>query len=108
MECLKSELDIFLKRSIGTSVVNSRTVTYKPIAPRDNPAHLEFNCSRRSDYYIDLNSKTQIKTFTLSCEAQQVSNYNAFLGPIPESILIAFVKKNTAFVRSACTNPFLF
>jgi hypothetical protein len=56
MECLKSGLDIFLKRSIQTSVVNSHTVTYKPIAPADNPAQLEFNCSGHSDFYIDLNS----------------------------------------------------
>ena len=56
MECLKSGLDIFLKRSIQTSVVNSHTVTYKPIAPADNPTQLEFNCSWHSDYYIDLNS----------------------------------------------------
>jgi hypothetical protein len=54
MECLKSGLDIFLKRSIQTSIVNSYTVTYKPIAPADNPAQLEFNCSGHSDYYIDL------------------------------------------------------
>ena len=56
MECVKSGLDIFLKRSIQTSVVNSNTVTYKPIAPADNPAQLEFNCSVHSDYYIGLNS----------------------------------------------------
>ena len=56
MECLKSGLDIFLKRSIQTSVVNSHTVTYKPIALADNPAQLEFNCSGHSVYYIDLNS----------------------------------------------------
>jgi hypothetical protein len=56
MECLKSGLDIFLKRSIQTSVVNSHTVTYKPIAPADNPAQLEFHCSGHSDFYIDLNS----------------------------------------------------
>ena len=37
LECLKSGLDIFLKRSIQTSVVNSHTVTYKPIALADNP-----------------------------------------------------------------------
>ena len=43
-------------RSIQTSVVNSHTVTYKPIAPADNPAQLEFHCSGHSDYYIDLNS----------------------------------------------------
>jgi len=53
MECLNSG---FLKRSIKTSVVNRHTVTYKPIAPADNPAQLEINCSGHSDYYIDLNS----------------------------------------------------
>jgi hypothetical protein len=56
LECLKSGLDIFLKRSIQTSVVGSHTVTYKPLAPADNPTQLEFNCSGHSDYYIDLNS----------------------------------------------------
>jgi len=47
MECLKSGLDIFLKRSIQTSIANSHTVTYKSLAPADNPAKLEFNCSDR-------------------------------------------------------------
>ena len=56
MECLKSGLDIFLKQNVQTSIVNSHTATYKPIAPVDNPAQLEFNCSGHSDYYIDLNS----------------------------------------------------
>jgi hypothetical protein len=56
MECLKSGLDIFLKRSIQTSVLNSHTVTYKPLAPADNPAQIEFNCSGHSDFYVDLNS----------------------------------------------------
>jgi hypothetical protein len=56
MECLKSGLDIFLKRSIQISVVNSHTVTYKPLGPADNPTQLEFNFSGHSDYYIDLNS----------------------------------------------------
>jgi hypothetical protein len=50
---------------------------------------------------------TQIKTFTASSGPQQVSIDNAFLGPLPERILIAFVK-NTAFVGSAGTNPFHF
>jgi len=35
MECLKSGVDIFLKRSIQTFVVNSHNVTYKPIAPAE-------------------------------------------------------------------------
>jgi len=39
--------------------------------------------------------------------AQQFSIDNAFLVPIPETILMAFVK-NTAFVDSASTNPFHF
>ena len=56
MECLKSVLDIFLKSSIQTSIVNRQTVIYKPIAPADNPAQMEFNCSGHSDYYICLNS----------------------------------------------------
>jgi len=55
MECLKSGLDIFLKRSIQTSIVNTQTVTYKSLAPADNPSQLEINCSGHSDY-IDLNS----------------------------------------------------
>jgi hypothetical protein len=65
MECLKSGLDIFLKRSIQTSIVNSHTVTYKPIVPADNPAQLEFNCSGHSDYYIDLNSVRLLLRFKL-------------------------------------------
>ena len=50
MECLKLGLHIFLKRIIKTSVVNSPTVTYKPIAPAEIPAQLEFNCSGHSDF----------------------------------------------------------
>jgi hypothetical protein len=56
MECLKSGLDIFLKRNIQTSIVNSQTVAYKSLAPADNSTQLEFNCSGHSDYYIDLDS----------------------------------------------------
>jgi len=56
MECLKSGLDIFIKRSIQTSIVNSHTVTYKSLAPADNSTHFECKCSGHSNYYIDLNS----------------------------------------------------
>lgn len=59
MECLKLGLDNFLNRSIQTYVVNTHTVTQKPIAPADNPDQLEFNCQGHSDYYIDLNSVLQ-------------------------------------------------
>lgn len=45
MERFKSGLDEFLKRSIQTPVVNSHTVRCKAIAPADNPAEMEFNCS---------------------------------------------------------------
>jgi len=50
---------------------------------------------------------TQIKTFTASSGAQQVCIGSAFLGPIPERILITMVK-NAAFVVSASSNPFHF
>jgi hypothetical protein len=56
MECLKSGLDIFLKRSIQISIVHSHTVTHKPLAPADNPTQLEFKFSGHIDYYINLNS----------------------------------------------------
>ena len=55
MECLKSGLDIFVKRSIQTSIVNSHTITYKSLAPAENRTQLEFSCSGHSDYYINLN-----------------------------------------------------
>jgi hypothetical protein len=54
-KCLKSGLDTFLKRSIQTSIVNSHTVTYKPIA----------YCSGHDDYYIDLNSARLLLRFKL-------------------------------------------
>jgi hypothetical protein len=54
MECLKSILYIIIKRRIRTPVVNSHTVTYKPIAKADSPVQLQFNCSGYSDFYIDL------------------------------------------------------
>ena len=59
---------------------------------------------RKAHYPV---THTQIKTFTASSGVQQVSIDNAFLGPIPERVLIAMVK-NTAFVGSASTNPFHF
>jgi len=65
MECFKSGFDIFLKSSIQTSIVNTYTVKYKPIAPADNPAQLEFNCSGHSDYYIVLNFVRLLLRFKL-------------------------------------------
>ena len=52
-------------------------------------------------------TRNQIKTFTASSGSQQVSINNAFLGHIPERILIVLVK-NIAFVGSASTNPLSF
>ena len=57
---------------------------------------------RKAHYPVTHN---QIKTFTVSLGSQQISIDNAFLGPIPERILIGLVK-NTAFVVSPSTNPF--
>lgn len=59
---------------------------------------------RKAHYPV---THTQIKIFTASSGAQQVSIDNAILGPIPERILLGFVKNN-AFVGSAGTNPFHF
>ena len=49
---------------------------------------------------------TQYKIFIAISGAQWVSISNAFLGPIPERIIIAMVK-NPGFVCSASTNPVL-
>jgi len=68
-------------------------------------AHANILAMKRKAHYPL--THTQIKTFTASSGAQQVSIDNAFLGPIPETILITFVK-NTAFVGSASKNPFHF
>jgi len=59
---------------------------------------------RKAHYPV---THTQIKTFTASSGTQQISINNAFLGPVPDRILIVLVK-NAAFVVSASTNPFHF
>jgi hypothetical protein len=59
---------------------------------------------RKAHYPV---TQTQIKMFTASFGAEQVSIDNAFLGPISEMILIKFFQ-NTAFVDSAGTKPFNF
>ena len=59
---------------------------------------------RKAHYTV---THTLIKSFTACSGSQQISIDNAFLGPIPEIILIALVK-NTAFVDSPSTNPFHF
>jgi hypothetical protein len=63
-----------------------------------------FGMKRKAHYPV---THTQIKTFTASSGTQQISIDNAFLGPIPERILIALVKNN-AFVGSVSTNPYHF
>jgi len=75
MDCLKSGLDIFLKRNIQTSVVNCHTVTYKPIASAEIPAQLEFNCSGHRDYHIDLNSaRLLLRIKLVKTEGSDVEN----------------------------------
>jgi hypothetical protein len=59
---------------------------------------------RKAHYPV---THTQIKTFTASSGTQQISINDAFLGPVPDRILIVSVK-NAAFVGSASTNPFQF
>ena len=68
-------------------------------------AHARVLGMKRKAHYPE--THTQIKTFTVSSGSQQISIDNAFLGSIPERILISLVK-NTAFVGSPSTNPFHF
>jgi hypothetical protein len=49
----------------------------------------------------------EIKSFTTSSGTQQISINNAFLGPVPERILV-FLVKNDSFFGSASTNPYRF
>jgi len=111
MECLKSGLYIFLKRSIQTSVVYSHTVTYKPIAPADNPAQLELNCSDHSDYYIDLNSERfllRVKLFKTdgsdieSAEPNTVGCFNKLLHSIFSSLSISLNGKQVTLHETNC------
>jgi hypothetical protein len=59
---------------------------------------------RKAHYPV---THTQIKNFTASSGAQQVSINNALLGPISARLLIGLVK-NSTYVGSTITNPFHF
>jgi hypothetical protein len=80
-------------------------ITQVELKPSLLLAHANVLRMKRKEHYPV--TYTQIKTFTASSGAQQVDINNAFLGSIPEMIVIAMVK-NTAFVVSASTNPFHF
>jgi hypothetical protein len=87
MECLKSELDIFHIRTIQTSIINTHTVSYKPIAPAHNPAQLEFYCSGHSDYYIDLNSiRLLVKIKLLKSDGSEDGNTVATVNNLLHSL----------------------
>jgi hypothetical protein len=66
-------------------------VTQVELKPPLLLAHANVLGMKRKAYYLV--THTQIKTFTASSGAQQLSTDNAFLGQIPERILIAMVKK---------------
>ena len=68
-------------------------------------AHADILGMKRKAHYPV--THTQIKTFITSSGRHQVSIDSAFLEPIPEKILLGFVK-NTDFVGSAFTNSFHF
>jgi len=76
-------------------------VELKPPLPLD---HAVLAMKRKAHYPV---THTQIKTFTASSGTQQISINNAFIGPVPDRILIVLVK-NAAFVGSASTNHFHF
>ena len=68
-------------------------------------AHANVLAMKRKAHYRVMH--TQIKTFTVSSGTPQISKNNAFLGPVPDRILIVSVQ-NAAFVGSASTNSFQF
>lgn len=55
-ECMKSELDLFVKPLIQTNVLKTEEVAYKPIASLDNSTLLEFVSLGHGDTYRDLSS----------------------------------------------------
>jgi len=57
---LSSEFDIFARRPIQTSVVETTEVTYNPITSAEQ-RDLEFLISADSDKYVDLNLKLYIR-----------------------------------------------
>jgi len=68
-------------------------------------AHYTVLAMKRKAHYSV--THIQIKSFTASFGSQQISINYAFLGPVPDRILIVLVK-NAVFVGSATTNPFHF
>jgi hypothetical protein len=68
-------------------------------------AHANVLAIKRKAHYPV--THTQIKSFTASSGTQQISINYAFLGPVPDRILIVSVK-NADLVGSASTNPFHF
>ena len=68
-------------------------------------AHANVLAVKRKAHYPVMH--VQIKTFTASSGTQQISINNAFLGQVPNRILIVLVK-NAAFLGFASTNAFHF
>jgi hypothetical protein len=58
----------------------------------------------KANYPVTL---TQIKSFTANSGSQKLSIYNAFLGHIPERVILG-IFKNTLSVDYGSTNPFYF
>lgn len=53
--CVKSELDLFQKKAIQTSILDSQVIGYKPLSTADSST-LEFVIPRSSEHYRDLSS----------------------------------------------------
>ena len=93
----------YLPRAQHTNInLNSHTATYKPIAPAENPARLEFNCAGHSDYYIDLTSVRLLLRMKLiktggsdlvSDEANTVGCVNNFLNSMFSSLSVSLNDK---------------
>lgn len=55
-QCVKSELDLFQKKPIQFSIIDSVTVGYKPVSSSPNSNSIEFVIPKSSDKYYDLSS----------------------------------------------------
>lgn len=55
-ECMKSELDLFVKPGIQSNILKTEEIAYKPISTLDNSSVLEFVSLGHGDTYRDLSS----------------------------------------------------
>jgi len=70
---LSSEFDLFARRPIQTSVVETTELTYKPIASVEQ-SDLEFQIPTDNDTYVDLNIKLYIRDKLTKADGTNLDN----------------------------------